>query len=383
MFFSKTNRKSAKPATKRNQARKAQFESLEERKLMTTTHVVLDFTPDGRAGSFYDTFRYTKDSRGVSPAFMDINKDGYVSKADATMAAGQIAARVEALFGVARYGHNVKFGYGDVLRDTYMGSKYVNWGLQRRNDQVQVIFIGGRNTGELGHAPIAAKGTNVEGWGCAYSQQAALTLWQRQSMGRQVTSRDFINSAAATAAHELGHMYGLRHSYRNYYSNDIMNPSQPSRAENLRFISNSRPIDTGEYQSPLTELSRSFYGQRTYHQTYGRGSYQMPADEAEHGHDDDHCDHDLGSETPAGMTIAPLQFNELNGKQVDHLFGNPKADFSKYAMDLPLADDRSELEQPIHAQSVSSVSAPEPKFSADRVTANKQNFEDGLFLAQK
>jgi hypothetical protein len=380
MFFHKIKSKSAKSAIKRNQSRTAQFESLEDRKLMTTTHIVLDFTPDNRAGSFYDTFRYTKDSRGVSPAFMDFNKDGSVSKADASIAAGQIAARVEALFGVARYGQNVKVGYGDVLRDTNMGSKYVNWGLQRRNDQVQVIFVGGRNTGELGRAPLAANGTNVEGWGCAYSQQAALTLWQRQSVGKRVESRDFVYSVASTVAHELGHMYGLRHG-RYQYSNDIMNPVQSSRAQDLRFISNNRQTTDGTYQSPLAELSRSFNGQRTYHQTYGRGSYQMPAGEAEHGDRDDHCDHDAAIGSTAQMTVSPIDLNALTAKSVDHLYGNPQAEFSKYAIDLSFDDDHSELAQPVQPQTFSNDRGPELKGSTDRGTANKHDSDDGLFIA--
>jgi hypothetical protein len=199
MFFSKTTRKSAKSATKRNQSHTTGFESLEDRKLMTTTHIVLDFTPDTHPGSFYDTFRYTKDTRGISPTFMDFNKDGYVSKADATIAAGQIASRVEALFGQAAYGYNVKVGYGDVLQNTNLGTKWVNWGLQKPNDQVQVIFVGGRNAGRLGVAPLANNGSNVEGYGCAYSQEAAYMLWQRQSYGYRVQSRDFVYWGTCTA----------------------------------------------------------------------------------------------------------------------------------------------------------------------------------------
>lgn len=381
MFFSKKARKSTQSAGKRTSTHTSRIESLEDRKMMTNTHIVLDFTPDTHRGTFYDTFRYTKDTRNVSPGFLDFNKDGYVSSTDAKIAAGQVAARVKALFANAAYGFNVKVGYGDVMVNNKLGTQWLNWGLQRRNDQVQVMYFGGRNGGHLGVAPKASDGTNVEGYGCTYTQEVAYMLWQRQNAGWSVRSQDFVYSVAAAAAHEIGHMYGLRHA-RNQYSNDIMNPVQSTRPETSRFISNVRQTDNGTNQSAYNELRRSFYGQSTHYGGYGYGSYLEANQEVEQGHDDDCCKDRGGSVHQSAIPLSPISLDALAAQNVDHLYASNKTDFSKHAVDILMTpEDHSEPALSMTAQTASNAGNPERKGPSDRTAVTKSDLHDTLLSA--
>ena len=59
-------------------------------------------------------------------------------------------------------------------------------------------------------APEAGDGTNFEGYGETYTRAIAKLL----AGNRSITTGQFVDSVAQVAAHELGHMFGLRHTAR-------------------------------------------------------------------------------------------------------------------------------------------------------------------------
>lgn len=257
--------------------RRAAIESLEKRELMTRTWIVMDFTPDTHYGTFYDTFARTRVAGNYAPGWLDFNGDRRISMDDARIAAGQIGYRVQQLFGAACQGNDVRFQAGDVDRDTKWGNRFVEWGLRSGGDQVEVMFFGGRNRGELGRAPQANDGSNIEGFGQCYTQEVANMMVAADPTGRRFSTRDFVLQVSQVASHELGHMFGLRHSAQTI-NNYMMNPSaswNPGAAS--FFNANVRTYD-GTVQNSYRELWYSFYGQRTVYAGYSQGYYQMPAD---------------------------------------------------------------------------------------------------------
>jgi hypothetical protein len=302
------------------------MESLESRCMMTTTTLAIDFTPDGSTGDFWDTFRFSRYSDGSAPAFLDFNGDRRISGADAEIAAGQIRNAVGSFFAAPARGYSVSATYNDVLVDSNWGTRYLQYGQQRANEQVLVMFVGGRNRGELGLAPIALDGYNVEGFGRTYSQEIALNLMQR----RGVTKEHFVWSVAQTIAHEYGHMLGLRHSL-NVFGNDIMNPSQSATPWNTVFSTVNQNTEGGPAQNSVAELRRSFAGQYTYFQSSNRGHYQLPAEHGHESHHDDEHEHEA-----EGCT-------ELLNAIIDGIMeGHAAADQAEERLH-PLADEAADL----------------------------------------
>jgi predicted Zn-dependent protease len=379
MFFHNKSRRSTNSARKQEVSRTAQIERLEDRKMMTSTTIVLDFTPDTHSGSFWDTFRYTRNSQNEAPAFLDFNKDGYISKTDALIASRQVAGRVRALFNNAASGYDVELVNGDVTKDTNLGKRYLEWGLKYKSEQVQVMYIGGRNAGKLGVAPVAANRSNVEGYGCTYSQEVALMLGRLQSRGYSVQSQHFVNTVAATASHELGHMYGLRHSL-GQYSNDIMNPSDNGQSAGLRFISNTRQTSDGTYQSAFAELQRSFAGQTTIFSGYGRGGYLLAGDAP--GTDEHHdCpDHDHAAETSATPTAANA-LAAANVGRVDNTLPVKAARHADEVFAMPQVhrDGLRSIESPLTID----LAGPERKLASAAIKSLDRAFEDGLDFSKQ
>ncbi len=66
------------------------------------------------------------------------------------------------------------------------------------------------------------------------------------------------------AAHEFGHMMGLRHSYA-YPSANLMYPSAGATAPSKHFINATIKTEGGPPQNAVTELEQSFLGQKTVH----------------------------------------------------------------------------------------------------------------------
>src|SRR5262245_54819703 len=111
-------------------------EALEARE-MPANHLLIDFTPDAvpnerwqpatSAASF--TLRY---ANGTAPAFLDFNRDGYVSSADVGPGAQAVANRVAQFL----QPFDVKVWYGDVQNNTSMGRQWLSWGQQSPSEQV-------------------------------------------------------------------------------------------------------------------------------------------------------------------------------------------------------------------------------------------------------
>jgi|GEM_PF-5076776 len=290
MTASLKTRSTEQPAQRQN--RVLNLEKLEGRAMMIATHLVLDFTPDYHAGTFWQTFQNSRYSNGQPPAFLDFNGDRRITTQDAEIAAGQIRNAVGSFFVNPARGYNVTVGYNDVLSQTNFGYNYLTQGQRSANDQVLVMYLGGRNTGEIGRAPLAQDGYNVEGYGNTYTQAISTMLMNRSGSTKEM----FVWAVANTAAHEFGHMLGLRHS-RNVYANDIMNPTQDFTPSNDKFSAVNQYTEGGAAQNAYAELQNSFSGrQRTYFQGVKNGYAQMPelgADHDEHEHEEhEHEDHD-------------------------------------------------------------------------------------------
>jgi hypothetical protein len=272
-------------------SRRLALETLEGRQLMATTALVLDFTPDYRQGTFLDTFYNTKYSNGYAPTFLDFNNDRKITNQDAEIAAGQITNIVRSFFANAASGYNVSVVYNDSTTQTNFGARYLDYGRSSVANQVAVMYVGGRNQGEIGRAPLASNGYNVEGYGQTYSQAIATMLMGRSGM----TPAHFAWAVANTAAHELGHMLGLRHSTN--YTNDIMNPTQSLTPWNDSFSTQNRYTEGNTTQNATQELRNSFAGQSVQYGNYNGGSRQLGTDGfVDEGSDaGDACDFNLDS----------------------------------------------------------------------------------------
>ena len=268
MFFNinksnKSHRKNANRTARKGQ-RRLGVEHLEDRTLLTTTWIIMDFTPDSHPGNFVETFNQTTTQGGHLPRWLDFNKDGRLSDTDVQMAADQITGRVQSYFSAAAAGRDVRVRYGDVFTLSNLGTQWINWGRQYADQQVSVMYVGGTNRGGgyLGMAPVAPDGSNVEGYGETYSR--ALANWMVSQDPRDTgrfTTTDFVNRMAQVAAHELGHMFGLRHNLGNM-QNNVMNPSQPNNPAAARFLDRWVNTTNGYQQNAFRELRASFAGQR-------------------------------------------------------------------------------------------------------------------------
>ena len=274
----------------------AQMEQLEARTL-PTTYLVLDYTPDHRAGSLADTFATVRNRNGSVPSFLDFNGDGRANSTDVTLAANQITARVQQLFNEVASGYDFRVSGGDVLSNTNLGQQRIAWGRQRSNDEVAVMYLGGTNRrGVIGNAPVAADGTNAEGSGATYTRGIALF-----ELGTRSTPTDFVNDVAATAAHELGHMLGLRHPKENNESSNLMNSStwigeRTNGPGKVGFRDKTIATDGGAKQNGAREVRASFGNQpQVYHTSDNGGQALMAAGHEIAGHEhlegDEHESH--------------------------------------------------------------------------------------------
>jgi hypothetical protein len=267
---------------RRHTTRSLRMESLENRELLTTTHIVLDFTPDSHSGSFVDTFTSTKlPGKNCAPSFLDFNKDGRVNATDAVIAAGQIASQVKSYFAGAATGYDVQFHYGDITSNTKWGTQWITYGAYYSNQEVAVMYFGGTNSSgsnTLGMSPVASPGYNVEGYGETYTRTIAGSMAQHAS---QVNSALFVKCVAQVAAHELGHIFGLQHPLTdNVHSNNIMNATTSLANPGTRgFVNAKVAVNRIGSQNAFQELRASFAGQSQQSGNNGLGGqYSTAAD---------------------------------------------------------------------------------------------------------
>ncbi|MBY0515175.1 MAG: hypothetical protein K2P78_14875, partial [Gemmataceae bacterium] len=244
--------------TTRPKSARLGVEDLEGRALpAAANYFVLDFTPDYHAGSFRDTFYTVKNAAGVAPAFLDFNRDGWVTDTDVSLAATAAANRVAAFYPpfVNNAANHLSVQYGDTLANTNLGFNWIKWGVGTPAAEVAVMDFGGTSNqglGVLGRVPQAGEGENVEGYGETYTRTVAVGLLSKAG----ATPADFVDKVAGTAAHELGHMMGLRHTLGN--PGNVMNAYQSNAPGSTYFASGWQNTDNGYQQNTYTELDYSF-----------------------------------------------------------------------------------------------------------------------------
>lgn len=261
---------STKPQTEKRT--RLAMEALEDR-LLPANYLVLDFTPDTRHGSFMSAFnlRYTDRS---APAFLDMDGDRRITTSDVTIAAREISNRVSALLN----GYNIRVLYGDVLKNTGLGTSWLNWGVRQPGHQVFCMRIGGwsgqdsSNSFTTGIAPQAPYGYNNETYGNTFATSVARSLMPG---GSSITARRFINEVASTTLHEFGHLVGLGHVYGHpaggvnvmSYGTDANYGYFPNATYTVSMV-DTRGNSYLAYQNPAYELALSLAGQATF-ATYG------------------------------------------------------------------------------------------------------------------
>jgi hypothetical protein len=183
-------------------------EALEERALPTAL-LVLDFTPDRIAGearqadAFAAAFRRPRGPR----RFLDFNRDGRVTCADAVLAAARVGERVNELLS----GFDVQINAGDLGRDSRLGQRLLRQG-NRAGTPTYVIYLGGESfdgdVGTFGEAYQAPEGFNLPYYGFAFTGNMA--RWYRFN-DPDTAPESFAADVAATAVHEFAHLLGLGH----------------------------------------------------------------------------------------------------------------------------------------------------------------------------
>jgi hypothetical protein len=233
------------------------LESLERRDLPATTYLVLDFAHDGGGGSLAASFDAARLPGGKYPRFLDMDGNNRVNGQDVTIAARAIANRVARHFRAYK-ALGVHVIHGDALANTDFAARRLVDAMRKPDVHVAALYFGGYRGRVLGVAPLARPGENVEGFGRVFSSGHAFLYRQRALQGRRVIKQDFINSVAATASHELGHMMGLRHVRGPSYHlmKELIRDSYRSFFPNKAF----RTIG-GPAQNAHQELRRSFRGE--------------------------------------------------------------------------------------------------------------------------
>ncbi len=233
-------------------------EALEDRLALTTTQLVLDFTPTGGV-AFTQLFRRNPHATRL----LDVNHDGRVTLKDAALAARAITHRLSVLF-TPFASLNLTVRYGDVGGDSQLGKTLLDAAWNDDSREVAVLYVsGGKNpygNAVKGEAPLAPDVANVEGSGRVFGAN----ILQALQANRRATTQTLVGTFAAVAAHEFGHMMGLRHSLA-FPNINLMNPVVSANAPTRRFINATVPTQGGANQNAVAELVRSFQGQSTVH----------------------------------------------------------------------------------------------------------------------
>jgi hypothetical protein len=291
-------------------------EVLEIRQYPSASSVfVLDYTPDYRSmGSLHETFYNVRLGNGNVPVMFDFDGNGRLTGNDVTVAANEITSRVRSYFKNYLSTTNLTIIGGDLnaSKNQLLGDQWLRQGLRSDAVGVSVMYFGGRGGGEYGIAPLALNGYNVEGFGEVYVRSIAIDLVNRNP---RTTPAEFALNVASTAAHELGHMMGLRHATSGP-ANNLMVPGR-SRANN-HFPNQATYTEGGVAQNAHHELWYSLRGQKTYYQVASYGVPDTGFNEAalhDHEHDCEHeheLEHELGFESehsdPAGDSSDSIPF---------------------------------------------------------------------------
>jgi hypothetical protein len=123
------------------------------------------------------------------------------------------------------------------------------------------MYFGGTSNsglGILGRAPLANDGYNYEAYGETYTRSAAINMVNHTP---NASTGDFVELVARTAAHELGHMFGLRHIQGSDLS-QVMNAATPISPTPASFANQARYTEGGAAQNAFQELRYSFWNQR-------------------------------------------------------------------------------------------------------------------------
>ena len=278
--------------------RTARVEQLEDRRLLATTRLIIDFTPDNidgeygvnEIGDFRDAF-YTFSPNDARATLLDYNGDGVAELEDADLAARDIGKAVRQFFDVFNSEDDIEVSV--LTRRTDPATNNVRFGGYRELIQssesvnTHVIFVGHSNPVDDDWGFSFSGNHDSEGrifsrqfYSYVFSEPVADILLSDRytTLPAAPTAEDYTDFMALTIAHEFAHQLGAGHVFafappteeledlaRAPGFDDVMNYYPNVDPKSARFLSAASPFAPSS--PPIMEVFRPS-GQKDFIATY-------------------------------------------------------------------------------------------------------------------